>query len=155
MWVSATRTVLRSPRYMPAFFWGSTWAGIDARHSAGFVGGYLRASVRGELHTVSVWTDPRSMRDFRAGAVHGDLMPKLTRWASEAAYTSWVQEDAHVPDIVEVTARLQEQPTFGVVAHPNPRHLENVIPRAAPGRIIPLQQLARPSSWRARRSRQP
>ncbi len=130
-WTSATRTTLRSARFMPGFLIGSVRSAIAARRTPGFVTGRVRVTVRGELFTLSVWESPAAMRDFRDDSVHARMMPRLAGWADEGSYAGWPCTTRRAPSWPDVHRRLSENGTFGDVVHPSSAHLERRLPASS------------------------
>lgn len=118
----ATRTVIRR-RHRVRFLWGSLRAAFQARRSPGYLGGALRVARGPVFWTLTLWQDGAAMNAFRASGVHGELIPKMAGWASQACTTAWkVERD---PSWDETFERMAGSARWIELDSPDRWHLEN------------------------------
>ena len=120
--VSVTRLHLRSPRYLPAFFWHTLMIARQAQRAPGFLGAVLAGDKAFGSWTITAWTDEAAMRAYRNSGAHFRAMPKLLRWADEAAFVHWQQESPRLPDMEEALRRMLAEGRLSKVNHPSPTH---------------------------------
>ncbi len=121
--IVATRFTVRRQRDLPRFLAGSVAAGRQARRSAGFVFGKLRAEPRGGVFwTVTAWESGRDMIAFRDSGIHAVLVPKLAGWAGEAVFGVWNADGWALPGWAEVSRRVAEHPNFAPLDDPAAAH---------------------------------
>lgn len=90
--VSVTRLRLRSILVIPAFLWKNEASVRQVKRSPGFLGGQLLIDRDFALWTMTLWTDDKSMMQFRNSGAHRKAMPKLAGWCSEASTVHWEQD---------------------------------------------------------------
>lgn len=118
----ATRTLIRR-RWRAKFMWGSLRVALHARRSPGYLGGALRVSRGPVFWTLTVWQDGAAMNGFRTSGEHGELMPKLAVWASQACTTAWRVEGAASWD--ETFERMALNARWVEIDRPDHWHREN------------------------------
>jgi hypothetical protein len=133
-----TRTLIRR-RWRVPFLWGSLRAAWQARRSPGYLGGSLRVMRGSEFWTLTFWRDGVTMHAFRESGTHGALMPKMSRWASQASTTAWKVEIE--PSWDEAFGRMADNPSWLAVQRPEP-HLIEVPPVG--GLAFPVPRRRRP-----------
>ena len=103
---------------MPGFLYYAYVSGRQARHSAGFLTGWLGNDDEWGFWTSTVWDSLDAMRAFRNSGVHLKAMPKLLRWCDEASLADW--EHDTLPEWPEAEARLRQSGRLSRVRHPSP-----------------------------------
>ena len=127
--ISLTRLRLRSPVYLPLFFWHVWESTRQAQRAPGFVAGALARDPDGAFWTLTAWTDEASMRAYRNTAAHKRAMPKLMDWCDEAAVAHWEQEQGSLPNDAEALAWMSKLERASKVHAPSLGH--------AAGRVVP------------------
>jgi quinol monooxygenase YgiN len=130
--VAITRMRLRSPRFLPAFFWHAMQTDRQIRSAPGCLASDTRRADDGAFWTRTVWEDAAAMRAFVGSGAHRRVMPKLSHWCDEASYTHWDQDGAALPTWEEAERRLTEQGHRSRLRHPSSAHLTNSHPPCPP-----------------------
>ena len=120
--VSATRLHLLTKLRFPSFGWHTLRSAIQAKRSAGFLGGFLGADAEGGAWTVTTWASEGDMQAFRNSAAHKTAMPKLLQLCDEASFTHWVAETPGVPTVEEAYERLKNTGHLSKVNRPSAAH---------------------------------
>ncbi len=120
--VSVTRLRLRSPRYLPTFFWQTYRSRRQAANTAGNLGVKLRKTSGLAFWTLTIWRDNAAMRSFEITAPHSSAMAQLAHWCDEAAFVHWEQSASELPSWDAATERLRASGKQGSLRHPSERH---------------------------------
>jgi heme-degrading monooxygenase HmoA len=120
--ISVTRLHLRSKRYLLGFLWHTLASARQAQRAPGFLGGVLAGDRALGSWTVTAWADAAVMRAYRNSGAHLRAMPKLLRWADEAAFVHWEQDSPRLPSMAEAHRRLVAEGRLSKVNHPSPAH---------------------------------
>ena len=104
--VSITRLRLRTPWYLPAFFFQTIPVFVQIKRAPGNLAVDTLQDAKLAFWTRSVWTDQASMHAFMLSGAHRKAMPKLAGWCDEASGVNWVQDAATLPDWNEAHRRL-------------------------------------------------
>ena len=120
--ISVTRLHLRSVRYVPPFIWHTLASSRQVQRAPGFLGGVLAGDTAWGSWTITAWTDEAAMRAYRNTGAHFRAMPKLLRWADEAAFVHWQQESSRLPEMEEALRRIVAEGRLSKVNHPSPAH---------------------------------
>ncbi|MFN3326443.1 MAG: DUF3291 domain-containing protein [Bryobacteraceae bacterium] len=126
--VSITRLRLRSARFLPGFLWFSLLSTLQAKRSPGNLGMSGLRDANLAFWTATLWENEAAMRVFMLSGAHRRAMPKLARWADEAAVAHWTQDCTDLPDWTEAHRRLSTEGCMSKVNHPSPRQLAREIP---------------------------
>ena len=126
--VSVTRLRIRSPRYLPGFYWHTLLSTLQAKRAPGVMKvAFLRDANR-TFWTLTSWADEPSMRAFMRSGAHKRAMPKLLDWCDEASVGHWTQETAELPGWREAHRRMVEGGRPSKVRHPSPAHAAGNMP---------------------------
>lgn len=68
-YISITGLVLKKPRYVYKFWWYALGAMLQARQAPGNWGAYAK-KMNNVYHTVSLWTDHNTMRQYLTRGAH-------------------------------------------------------------------------------------
>lgn len=120
--VSATRLHLRSKLLFLSFAYQALRSALQAKRSAGFLGGFLSGDAQGGAWTVTTWASEADMRAFRNSGAHKTAMPKLLKLCDEASFTHWVAETSGVPTAEEAYERLKNGGHLSKVNRPSAAH---------------------------------
>lgn len=136
IFVSATRLHLLTKLRFPSFVWHTLGSALQAKRSAGFLGGFLGGDAQGGAWTVTTWGSEADMRAFRNSGGHKTAMPKLLKLCDEASFTHWLAESPGVPTVEEVYERLKNGGHLSKVNRPSAAHaagrtVSEGVPRAA------------------------
>lgn len=135
MFISVTRLRVRRLIYLPLFLWRTRSAQKQVEKAPGFVGGRLLIDRKRAYWTLTVWESEKAMKAYRGSGAHGAVMPRLTHWCDEAAYTHWESQDASVPEWPEAYQVLLKSGKLSRVSHPSAAHEAKLFP---PPRLKPL-----------------
>ncbi len=129
--VSVTRLRIRSPWYLPAFFFYTLRATRQARAAAGNHAVKLLPDARRTFWTCTQWADLESMRAYVSAGGHRKSMQHLARWCDEASVVHWQQDSLELPGWTEAHRRMQTQGRPSKFDHPSAAHLafQIVVPR--------------------------
>ncbi|ARV60132.1 hypothetical protein BZZ01_17210 [Nostocales cyanobacterium HT-58-2] len=105
--VSSTYIQLKSPLYIPLVMFYLLRTALQVERASGKLNIRYRYMDR-KYWTLSLWQDEASMKAYRNQGVHRQVMPKLSKWSSEAGFVNWYQESAKLPDWQIVEKRMQE-----------------------------------------------
>lgn len=106
MIVAATRLHLRSRRFVLPFL-AATWRiANQVCRAEGFRVGRLLRAPGGIYWTLTAWDDAAATNTFRDSGPHLRIMPQLSRWCFNAAFTCWEAPDGAMPSWSEVGQRL-------------------------------------------------
>jgi heme-degrading monooxygenase HmoA len=117
--VSVTRLRLRSPRFLPLFFWHTIRSFRQAKTSPGNLGVRVRKTQGLTFWTLTRWKSEQAMKAFRDGLPHRLAMRKLAVWCDEASFAHWTQDSAELPPWDLAVERLQANGKLGRVLHPS------------------------------------
>ena len=120
--ISITRLRVRSPWYLPSFFWHAIRSKTQAKKAAGNLGIALLTDAKLTFWTKSAWTDQAAMRAFMLSGPHRIAMPVLMDICDEASLVDWTQGSAALPDWKEAHRRLVAEGRRSKVRHPTPAH---------------------------------
>lgn len=98
MFVSATRSRLRSGFYLLGFFLATTAIQRQAKSAAGNEGLQVRKTQGLAFWTLTFWSDRSAMGRFRVSGAHRKAMPKLRKWCDQAVVGSWETSADNPPD---------------------------------------------------------
>jgi heme-degrading monooxygenase HmoA len=131
--VSVTRLRIRSPWYLPAFFFYTLRATRQARAASGNKAVQLLPDARRTFWTCTLWTDLDAMRAYVSTGAHRKSMKRLAHWCDEASVVHWEQDSLELPSWEEAHRRMQQDGRPSKVAHPSVAHLAYQIasPRSA------------------------
>jgi heme-degrading monooxygenase HmoA len=90
--------------------------------SQGFRGGRLLLDAHRTFWTLTAWEDEPAMKVFRGSGAHSQIMPRLSQWCDEAAYTHWLAPDNNLAEWPEAYERLVKEGRLSRVAHPSADH---------------------------------
>ena len=121
--VSVTRLRIRSPWYLPAFFFYTLRATRQAREASGNKAVQLLPDAHRTFWTCTLWTDLEAMRAYVSAGAHRKSMKRLAHWCDEASVVHWEQDALELPDRDEAHRRMQEQGRPSKVDHPSAAHL--------------------------------
>lgn len=122
MLASVTRLRVRSFRYLPAFLWMTFLVQRQTSRAPGFLGGRLLIDNLHTYWTLTVWESEKAMKAFRGSDAHARVMPKLTEWCDEAAYTHWKVDDS-IPEWPDAYNQLVNDSHLSRVTHPSQDHM--------------------------------
>lgn len=134
--VAGTRLHLRSPLYLPPFFWGTYRSLRQARAAEGYLSGRLNRDGLA-FWTVSIWADEAAMRAYRQHGAHAAAMRRSNAWCDELVTAHWLQESIELPPWDEVARRVA-QGRFLKLKHASARHLAHEVPPPKPRGSIDL-----------------
>ena len=139
MLVSVTRLHLRGLGALLPFLRDNERAASQILTSPGFVKGKLLVAGPRTYWTVTVWRDEASMRAYRGGGAHGEVMKKLAGWCDEASVVHWTQESADLPTWKIAHERMSREGRPSRVDLPSADHCNGII---APPRVWMERPLA-------------
>lgn len=122
IFVSATRLHLLTKLRFLSFAYHTLRSALQAKRSAGFLGGFLGADAQGGAWTVTTWGSEADMRAFRNSGAHKTAMPKLLKLCDEASFTHWEAETPGVPTAEEAYERLKNVGHLSKVNQPSAMH---------------------------------
>lgn len=122
IFVSATRLHLRSKLLFLSFAYHALRSALQAKRSAGFLGGFLGGDAQGGAWTVTTWAREEDMRAFRSSGAHKTAMPKLLKLCDEASFVHWSAETPGVPTAEEAYERLKNGGHLSKVNRPSAAH---------------------------------
>ena len=136
IFVSATRLHLLTKLRFLSFTYHTLRSALQARRSAGFLGGFLGGDAQGGAWTVTTWASEADMRAFRNSGAHKTAMPKLLKLCDEASFIHWTAEASGVPTVEEAYERLKNGGHLSKVNRPSTAHaagrtVSEGLPRAA------------------------
>ncbi|MEP7353274.1 MAG: DUF3291 domain-containing protein [Acidobacteriota bacterium] len=120
--ISITRLRIRSPWYLPAFFFHALKSSMQAKKAPGNLAFDALSDANRTFWTKTAWQDEASMRAFMLSGAHRVVMPKLAGWCDEAAVAHWTQDTAILPDWAEAHRRLVASGRKSKVKHPSTDH---------------------------------
>jgi heme-degrading monooxygenase HmoA len=129
--ITITRLHLRAQRYFPIFMIYSLASALQARRSAGFLGGVLANDAERGAWTMTAWRDEAAMRAFRNRGVHSKAMPRLLKWCDEASFAHWIQRDATLPEPGEAHRRMRSDGHSSKVSYPSAAHAAGITASAS------------------------
>ena len=121
--VSVTRLRIRSPWYLPAFFFYTLLATRQARAASGNHGVKLLPDAHRAFWTCTLWTDLESMRAYVSAGSHRKSMKRLAHWCDEASVVHWEQDALELPGWEEAYWRMQQDGRPSKVNRPSAAHL--------------------------------
>lgn len=134
IFVSATRLRLHSKLRFLSFAYHAFRSALQAKRSAGFLGGFLTGDAQGGAWTVTTWTSEADMRAFRNSGAHQAAMPKLLKLCDEASFVHWTSETPAVPTAQEAYERLKNSGRLSKVDQPSAAHAAGrTVSEGAPG----------------------
>ena len=122
IFVSATRLHLLTKLRFLSFTYHTLGSALQAKRSAGFLGGFLGGDAQGGAWTVTTWASEADMRAFRNSGAHKTAMPKLLKLCDEASFTHWTAETPGVPTVEEAYERLKSGGHLSKVNRPSAAH---------------------------------
>lgn len=122
IFVSATRLHLLTKRRFLSFAYHTLGSALQAKRSAGFLGGFLAGDAQGGAWTVTTWATETDMRAFRNSGAHQAAMPKLLKLCDEASFAHWTAEVPGVPTAQEAHKRLKNSGRLSKVNRPSAAH---------------------------------
>jgi hypothetical protein len=128
MFVSVTRLRLRSWLLLLKFVKASRASVDQSVASPGFLDGATLIDKGLVFWTCTVWRSEADMKAFRGSGAHGDIMPLLRQWCSEAATAHFTRDSPDRPSWVEAHGKLVEAPRFQTLDNPGPRHTTKILP---------------------------
>lgn len=137
VFVSATRLRLRSPIYLPFFYWHALPTQWQIAKTPGFLGGKLLADNNLAYWTITVWQDEAAMKILRDKGAHKKVMPQLHNWCDEAVLAHWYQETNKIPSFAEVHQRMMAQGFFTRLPHASASQLQRYIPAPSTSNRVP------------------
>ena len=121
--VSVTRLRIRSPWYLPAFFFYTLRATSQARVASGNKAVKLMPDAHRTFWTCTLWTDLDAMRAYVSAGAHRKSMKRLAHWCDEASVVHWEQDALDLPNWQVAHRRMQEQGRPSKVDKPSAAHL--------------------------------
>jgi hypothetical protein len=121
--ISVTRLRIRSPWFLPAFFWNSLWSILQARCAPGCLAAKTLTDANRTFWTKTAWDGEAAMRAYMRSGAHLRVMPKLRQRCDEASVAHWQQENAVLPDWREGHRRMLEVGRPSKINHPAQAHL--------------------------------
>ena len=119
--VSITRLRIRSPWFLPLFFWHTLRSLRQARSAEGCLAAQVN-NFDGAFWTLTLWRDRAAMRGFMLNGAHRKAMPKLAKWCDEAALAHWDQDGEQLPSWKEGARRLGIEGRTSMLDHPSAAH---------------------------------
>ena len=120
MIASLTRLRLRSPLFVPGFFWYAHGSRQAMRRAPGFLNGRLLADKHLTFWTFTFWADEASMKAWRNAGEHGESMQKLKHWCDEASVARWdLPEGSPMPDWAACHQKMITQGRLTPVLNPS------------------------------------
>jgi hypothetical protein len=131
--VSVTRLRIRSPWFLPAFFFHTLRATWQARAASGNQAVQLLPDAHRTFWTCTLWTDLQAMRAYVFAGAHRKSMKRLAHWCDEASVVHWEQDSMELPSWEDAHRRMQQEGRPSKVNHPSAAHLAYQIapPRSA------------------------
>lgn len=126
--ISVTRLRLRSPLYLPLFFWHAISSLSQAKRAPGNLKTTTRRQANHVFWTLTAWNDEESMRAYMTSGAHRQAMPKLAQWCDEASTVHWQQDSPELPTWQDAEHRLVQNGRLTKLPHPSPTQ--------AAGRIV-------------------
>jgi heme-degrading monooxygenase HmoA len=120
--ISVTRLHLRSPRFVPEFFWYTYKARHQAGTNSGNVGVSIRKTKELAFWTLSLWPDIEAMKSFVITSPHKEAMQKLAHWCDEAAFADWQQDTNDPPSWDRAAETLRTSGRLLPLLHPTEQH---------------------------------
>jgi hypothetical protein len=121
--ISVTRLRIRSPWYLPAFFFHTLRATRQARAANGNGAVQLLPDAHRTFWTCTLWTDLAAMRAYVAAGAHRKSMKQLAHWCDEASVVHWEQNSADLPTWEVAHRRMQQEGRPTKVERPSTAHL--------------------------------
>lgn len=132
--ISVTRLRLRSPIYLPLFFWYTFTSAKQLVNHSSFIKGKTLLDRKLTFWTMTAWQNEGDMRAYRNSDAHKKAMPKLQHWCDEASVVHWHQEDDVLPDWLTAHRLMVTDGRISKVKHPSPEHsnLQQIAPPRYP-----------------------
>lgn len=127
VFISVTRLHLKSPLYLPTFWWHTALSAWQIINTPGFLGGKFLGDDRGGNWTLTVWEKQAAMKYYRNSGAHRRVMPNIQKWCDEAAVVHWEQPDGN-PTWEEIHRRMIAQGHITRLSQPSVAQLEKKIP---------------------------
>ena len=140
IFVSATRLHLLTKLRILSFAYHALGSALQAKRSAGFLGGFLAGDAQGGAWTVTTWASEADMRAFRNSSAHQAAMPKLLKLCDEASFAHWTADTPNVPTAQEAYERLKNGGRLSKVNQPSAAHAAGrTVSEGVPGRGLNLK----------------
>jgi Domain of unknown function (DUF3291) len=133
--ISVTRLRVRSPLFMPQFFWYTFKSARQAARASGFLGGRVLTNPHKVFWTLTAWESEAAMNAYRTHAAHRAAMPKLLHWCDEAAVVHWTQETPELPTWNDAYERMTATGRASKVNHPSVAQVANKFPAPVASRM--------------------
>jgi quinol monooxygenase YgiN len=130
VFISVTRLRIRSPRFLPFFFWHAFRSNQQSRKAEGNLKTHLVSDAHRTFWTITAWKSEASMRAFMMSGAHHRAIPKLVKWCDEASVVHWWQEGDALPTIQEAHQHMVTSGRVSKLRYPSADHLASRI--AAP-----------------------
>jgi hypothetical protein len=127
--VSVTRLRIRSPWFLPAFFFYTLRATRQARAAAGKQAVRLLPDAHLTFWTCTLWTDLDAMRAYVSSGAHRKAMKRLAHWCDEASVVHWEQDALEFPGWDVAHRRMQQEGRPSRLDHPSAAHVAYQIAR--------------------------
>ncbi len=121
--VSVTRLRIRSPWYLPAFFFHTLRATRQARAARGNSAVRLLPDDHRAFWTCTLWSDLEAMRAYVSAGSHRKSMKRLAYWCDEASVVHWEQDSSELPSWDVAHRRMQQEGRPSKVNCPSAAHL--------------------------------
>jgi hypothetical protein len=121
--VSVTRLRIRSPWFLPAFFFHAMRSTRQARAATVHGAVRLLPDARRTFWTCTLWPDLDAMRAYVSAGAHRKSMKRLAHWCDEASVVHWEQDSTELPTWEEAHRRMQQEGRPSRVDHPSAAHL--------------------------------
>ena len=121
--ISVTRLRIRSPWYLPGFFFYTLRSIRQARVAAGNSTVKLLPDAHRTFWTCTSWTDLNAMRAYVSAGPHRQSMKRLAHWCDEASVVHWEQDSLELPSWQEAHRRMQQDGRPSKLDHPGAAHL--------------------------------
>jgi hypothetical protein len=136
IFVSATRLHLLTKLRFPSFAYHTLRSALQAKRSAGFIGGFLAGDPQGGAWTVTTWFSEGDMRAFRDSGAHKTAMPNLLKLSDEASFAHWMAEMPGLPTVEEAYERMKNGGRLSKLNRPSAAHaagrtVSDGVPRVA------------------------
>lgn len=138
VFISVTRLRLRSPLYLPLFWWNVWLTTRQSINTPGFLGGQLLQDANRTFWTMTAWEEQAAMKIYRNSGAHRSVMPRLQDWCDEASVVHWQQTDSSLPNWAEAHRRLVADGFLTKLSHPSPAHLQRKIPQPSSSKGLVL-----------------
>lgn len=125
--VSVTRLRLRSPLYLPIFFWYAIQSSAQAKQAPGNLRTATRRRPGNAFWTLTVWESESAMRNYMTSGAHRQAMPKLAQWCDEASVTHWHQDSIELPIWQVAEQHMVQNGRLTRLPHPSPAQAAGVI----------------------------